>query len=141
MTTAQRLLLILLLAGCEQPPATLPQTSPAATVQNQPTAEPAPPTPPMLPDAPTEPLEQADEITGKIDILTSDESTIRIRLNGIDAPESGQPFGMNAKQNLSEFIGLQVVRVVTHGEDRLNVATPISLPLACIGDEEFLKSQ
>ena len=53
-----------------------------------------------------------------IDILTAEKSTIRVRLNDIDAPETGQPFGKSAKQFLSEKIGGQVVRVVTHGEDR-----------------------
>jgi endonuclease YncB( thermonuclease family) len=82
---------------------------------------------------PTEPAtthkdtEQVGEITGKvigitdgdtIDILTAEKTKIRIRFNGIDAPESGQPFGRNAKQFLSDHIGGKVVRVVTHGEDR-----------------------
>jgi len=125
MTTTQRLLLILLLTGCEPPSAPVPQSSPAATEQTPPTVEPAePPTPP---DATPAATAQANEITGKvvgiidgdtIDILTADKTTIRIRLNGIDAPETGQPFGRNAKQYLSEFIGGQIVRVVTHGEDR-----------------------
>ena len=124
MATPHHLLpiLLLLLAGCEQPPATVPQTPPAATEQTQPTVEPL--TPPTTPDVTAE---QANEITGKvvgiidgdtIDILTAEKTTIRIRLNGIDAPETGQPFGRNAKQYLSENIGGQIVRVVTHGEDR-----------------------
>ena len=50
MATPQRLVTILiLLAGCEQSPATVPQTPPEATEQNQPTVEPI--TPPTLPDA------------------------------------------------------------------------------------------
>jgi endonuclease YncB( thermonuclease family) len=50
--------------------------------------------------------------------LTDDKQTIRIRLNGIDAPERGQPFGNNAKRFVSESVGGQTVRIVTHGEDR-----------------------
>lgn len=127
MTATQRVItiLLLLLAGCEQPSAAVPQTPLAATVQTQPSVEPiSPPTPP---DATSKTAEEANEITGKvihiadgdtIDILTTDKTTIRIRLNGIDAPEEGQPFGKNAKLFLSEFIGGQIVRVVTHGEDR-----------------------
>ena len=78
-------------------------------------------------DATSDATEQANEITGKvvgiidgdtIDILTDDKTKIRIRLNGIDAPETGQPFGKNTKLFLSEFIGGQIVRVVTQGEDR-----------------------
>ena len=84
-------------------------------------------TPPATPDATSEPAEQANEISGKvvgiidgdtIDILTAEKTTIRIRLNGIDAPETGQPFGKNAKQYLSEFIGGKNVRVETQGDDR-----------------------
>lgn len=53
-----------------------------------------------------------------IDVLTDAKKTIRIRLNGIDAPERGQPFGNNAKQFVSESVGGQTVRIMTHGEDR-----------------------
>jgi len=118
-------LILFILLGCQRPPAATPQTSPVAAEQTQSTVEPI--TSPTTPDATKAPSEQANEITGKvvgiidgdtIDILTDDKTTIRIRLNGIDAPETGQPFGSNAKQYLSEFIGGQVVRVVTHGEDR-----------------------
>ena len=31
-----------------------------------------------------------------IDVLTEDKKTIRLRFNGIDTPERGQPFGNNA---------------------------------------------
>ena len=127
MTATQRVItiLLLLLAGCEQPSVAVPQTSPVATEHSQPTVEPLSPATPT--DATSDATAQANEITGKvvgiidgdtIDILTSDKTTIRIRLNGIDAPETGQPFGKNGKQFLSEFIGGQIVRVVTHGEDR-----------------------
>lgn len=33
-----------------------------------------------------------------VQVLTSGEM-VRVRLNGIDAPESSQPFGQKAKQN------------------------------------------
>ncbi len=118
-------ILILFLAGCEPPPATSPQTLPEATVQTQASVQPVEPATP--PDVMTDAAQQADEITGKvvhivdgdtIDILTADKTKIRIRLNGIDAPETGQPFGKNAKEFLSESIGGFDVRVVTHGKDR-----------------------
>ena len=117
-------LILFILIGCEEPVA-VPQTSPVAIEQTQPTVEPV--SPATQPDATSDTPKQANEITGKvahivdgdtIDILTDDKTTIRIRLNGVDAPETGQPFGKNAKQYLSEFIGGQIVRVVTHGEDR-----------------------
>ena len=123
MATTQRLvtILILFLLGCDQPPATVAQTAPAPTELTQPAVEPI--SPPATPDA----TGVASEITGKvvgiidghtIDILTADKSTIRIRLNGIDAPEMAQPFSKDAKRFLSEFIGGQVVRVVTHDQKR-----------------------
>ncbi len=116
---------LFILIGCGEPPAAAPQTTPVAIEQIQPTVDPI--TSPTTPEAATEPSEQANEIIGKvvgiidgdtIDILTHEKTTIRIRLNGIDAPETGQPFGKNAMQYLSEFIGGQIVRVVTHGQDR-----------------------
>ena len=73
------------------------------------------------------PKAEPGEITGKvvsiadgdtITILTAEKKQVKIRLNGIDAPERGQPFGRNAKQFISDKIGGQMVRVVTHGEDR-----------------------
>ncbi len=68
-----------------------------------------------------------DEFTGKvikvvdgdtIDVLTNDEETIRIRLHGIDCPERGQPFSNNATQALKVSILGNVVKVVSHGQDR-----------------------
>lgn len=41
-----------------------------------------------------------------------------IRLEGIDAPELGQPFGKNAKQQLSDLIFGQVVEIIPTGRDR-----------------------
>ena len=121
-----RILLLLFIAGCtEQPPVPAFQVSPQATEQTQPPAQPVEPATP--PDATTDATQQTAEITGKvihiidgdtIDILTADKSRIRIRLNGIDAPEKGQPFGNTAKEFLSESIGGFDVRVVTHGKDR-----------------------
>lgn len=67
------------------------------------------------------------EITGKvvsiadgdtITILTAEKKQVKIRFNGIDAPERGQPFGTRAKEHLSSIVGGKSVRIVTHGEDR-----------------------
>jgi endonuclease YncB( thermonuclease family) len=38
-----------------------------------------------------------------ITVLTADKTQHRIRLNGIDAPETGQDFGSRAKQAASEL--------------------------------------
>lgn len=118
-------ILLIVLTGCDQPRAATPQASPVATEQTQPAVEPLAPA--TLPESTTEPVGQADEFTGKvvgiidgdtIDILTVDKTKIRIRLNGIDAPETGQLFGKNAKQLLSDFIGGMSVWVVAHDKDR-----------------------
>jgi endonuclease YncB( thermonuclease family) len=53
-----------------------------------------------------------------IDVLTDDKETIRLRFNGIDTPERGQPFGNNATKFVSDTVGGKMVRLVTHGEDR-----------------------
>jgi micrococcal nuclease len=73
------------------------------------------------------PKAEPGEITGKvvsiadgdtITILTAEKKQVKIRLNGIDAPERGQPFGTKSKEMLSHIIGKSDVRVETHGEDR-----------------------
>jgi micrococcal nuclease len=50
--------------------------------------------------------------------LTDDKQTIRIRFNGIDCPERGQPFGNNATESLKDSILGNVVKVVSHDQDR-----------------------
>src|SRR5688572_1529909 len=42
----------------------------------------------------------------------------KVRLNGIDAPEKGQPFTNRAKQFVSELAFGREVRVETKGQDR-----------------------
>lgn len=118
-------ILMLLFAGCDEPLATTPQLLPAATVAAETTD--TSPEPETTPESFTAAPTTSDEITGKvihildgdtIDILTADKTTIRIRFNGIDAPEKGQPFGNTAKEFLSDNIGGKIVQVVTHGTDR-----------------------
>ena len=66
-----------------------------------------------------------------IDILIDGKETKRLRLNGIDAPETGQPFGKNSKQFLSETIGGKFVRIVEHEQDRYKrTIADIYLPMA-----------
>lgn len=52
-----------------------------------------------------------------ITLLTSDKTQIKIRLEGIDAPESKQAFGNRAKQELSGLIFGKDVVVKNHGTD------------------------
>lgn len=53
-----------------------------------------------------------------ITVLDDEKHQFRIRLNGIDAPESGQPMGAKSKQALSEKIFSKQVVVKTHGKDK-----------------------
>lgn len=65
-----------------------------------------------------------------IDVLAADRVMIRLRFNGIDAPERGQPFGNNAKQYLSKTIGGKMVRLRGYGLDKYNRSiTDIYLPV------------
>jgi len=52
-----------------------------------------------------------------IDILVN-RSPLRLRLNGIDTPEKGQPFGNNAKDDLAKLIAGKQVRYVVRDKDR-----------------------
>ncbi len=69
----------------------------------------------------------ASDLTGKVvgiadgdtfTLLLKDNSTVRIRLHGIDTPEKGQPFGNNAKQFTSDLIFNKLVKVEQTDTDR-----------------------
>ncbi|PPD81541.1 hypothetical protein GOBAR_DD21527 [Gossypium barbadense] len=49
----------------------------------------------------------------------------RIRLRGIDAPESSMPYGKEAKEELVKLVGGKCLRVLVYGEDRYG---------RCVGD-------
>lgn len=53
-----------------------------------------------------------------ITVLTQDESELKIRLEGIDAPELHQSFGKVAKQMLSKLVFGKNVRILDKGRDR-----------------------
>jgi endonuclease YncB( thermonuclease family) len=53
-----------------------------------------------------------------ITVLDADKRQHRIRFLGIDAPESGQPFGRRAKQRLSDLVHGKSVRTRCTGQDR-----------------------
>lgn len=68
-----------------------------------------------------------DIITGKIVgvsdgdtviLLTEDKTQIKVRLDGIDCPESHQAFGQRAKQYTSDFCFGKYATLISHGKDR-----------------------
>lgn len=70
---------------------------------------------------------RAESITGRcirvsdgdtITILLDDDTQEKIRLRGIDAPESGQDFGRVSKRELTNLANRRTVRVETDGRDR-----------------------
>lgn len=70
---------------------------------------------------------QADYIAGKVihisdgdtlTILTESNKQIKIRLDGIDAPEKAQPFGNKAKQALAELLFQKLVMVNASKKDK-----------------------
>jgi endonuclease YncB( thermonuclease family) len=67
-----------------------------------------------------------DEITGKVvkimdgdtyELLLDDNTTIRVRMDGIDAPEKGMPFSKKAKKYLADLCKDQTITVEKTGED------------------------
>jgi micrococcal nuclease len=72
-------------------------------------------------------LAQRAVLTGKcvgvtdgdtITVLDADKHQHKIRLEGIDAPESGQPFGKQAKKALSDKVFGKDIAVKQSGEDK-----------------------
>ncbi len=64
--------------------------------------------------APVVGITDGDTLTG----LTAQKTQIKIRLAGIDAPESGQDFGTRAKQAASELAFGKIVTVSERDKDR-----------------------
>ena len=52
-----------------------------------------------------------------VQVLT-DGKMVKVRLNGIDAPESGQPFGQRSKQNLLKLAAQKQTEVIASSTDR-----------------------
>jgi endonuclease YncB( thermonuclease family) len=53
-----------------------------------------------------------------VTVLTDEQTERKVRLNGIDAPEHGQPFGEASKQHLSALVFGKVVQVEGNETDR-----------------------
>lgn len=69
---------------------------------------------------------ETDSNTGKVvgiidgdtyDILLNGSKTVRIRMEGIDAPEKGMPFYKKAKNYLSELCFGKIIRLEIHKTD------------------------
>ncbi len=122
------MLVVSLFGGCAPQAPTAPQDVPA---------------PAETTTEPPEPDNAAGSITGPvtfkvikiidgdtIDVLTADKKTIRLRFNGIDTPERGQPFGNNATKFVGDTVGGKIVRLVTHDKDQYGrVIADIYLPV------------
>jgi endonuclease YncB( thermonuclease family) len=52
------------------------------------------------------------------DLLIEDNTTVRIRMDGIDAPEKGMPFSKASKKYLGELCQGQTIKVLKSTEDR-----------------------
>jgi endonuclease YncB( thermonuclease family) len=52
------------------------------------------------------------------DLLLEDNTTIRIRMDGIDAPEKGMPFSKASKRYLGELCLAQTIKVLISEEDQ-----------------------
>ncbi len=51
-------------------------------------------------------------------VLTDSRTQLKVRLEGIDCPESGQDFGEKARQATADLCFKQAVKLVKSGEDR-----------------------
>lgn len=51
-------------------------------------------------------------------VLVNKQQQIRVRLDGIDAPERGQAFGNRSEQSLAELCAAKEARVEDRGKDR-----------------------
>ena len=117
--------LVAMTAGCDRGPL---QPQQWETIVD--TADVKAPNAPSEPSAPAEPAKaeqpEADVITGRVVrvidgdtlVLLVDDEQVRVRLEGIDCPESAQPFGTKAKQALSDLVFGKNVRIKSSGEDR-----------------------
>ena len=86
------ILLVAGFVGCDAPQEAAPTPSePLTPIVEPPVSRPEPAT-----------TEFAGQVVGvtdgdTLDVLLADKTTVRVRFNGIDAPERGQPFGNDAK--------------------------------------------
>ncbi|WP_447973818.1 thermonuclease family protein [Nitrospira sp. Kam-Ns4a] len=89
------------------------------------------------------------DFTGRVmsvtdgDTITVREGSrqVRVRLNGVDAPEKRQAFGRRAKQLTAELVFGQTVTVREHGQDPYGrVIGDVGLPDGRILNEELVRA-
>lgn len=81
-------------------------------------------------------VEDGDTIT----ILTGTKQEVRIRLYGIDTPESAQAFGNNAKRFISEMVFGKQVRVQAYDKDKYGRTVGVVLLDGRNVNEEILRA-
>jgi micrococcal nuclease len=74
-----------------------------------------------------------------VTVLLQDNTSVKIRLEGIDCPEAKQDFGQKAKQATSELCYGKAVRVVKSGEDRYGRTLGFVFVDGVCVNEELLK--
>ena len=82
------------------------------------------------------------DLTGKVvGVLDGDTiEVIHIRLNAIDCPEKGQPYGRRAKQATSELVFGKEVRVMTFGLDKYGrTIADVTLPDGKVLNQELVR--
>jgi len=128
-TIALLIAVVALATGCGSPPPsppTIPPAPPAArsAAPAKPAAVAAASRPAPAPPAPTPPPAAAAgwRVVGVSDgdtvrAVDGDDVERRIRLVGVDAPETAQPFGTVARRRLADLVMGKVVAVDDRGED------------------------
>jgi micrococcal nuclease len=75
-----------------------------------------------------------------ITVLTPAKVQVRIRLNGIDAPETGQEFGSRAKQAASELAFGKAVTIHPLNTDRYGrTIADVTLPDGTVLNQELVR--
>lgn len=72
-------------------------------------------------------------------VLTKDKKQVKIRLEGIDCPESNQDFGSKAKQATADLCFGKEVTIVKSGEDRYGRTLAFVLVGAINVNKELLR--
>jgi len=75
-----------------------------------------------------------------VSILTGKKEKIKIRLYGIDAPETGQDFNQKSKKYLSDLVAGKDVTIVNMGKDQYNRVLGVVYVGKLNVNEEMLRS-